>query len=71
MSEYFSLAQNCKMTLFPQSCGGFSSGDADLDDFFANDAAAFARQLFGKSYCFVNKNAPNAAEISAREDSGR
>jgi GNAT superfamily N-acetyltransferase len=30
----------------------FSCGDADLDDFFLNDASNYHRQLLGKSYCY-------------------
>ncbi|GAP71616.1 GNAT family N-acetyltransferase [Candidatus Symbiothrix dinenymphae] len=33
-------------------CQSFSCGDADLDDFFINDADNFNGQLLGKSYCY-------------------
>jgi len=34
---------------------GFSCGNKDLDDFFANDAFLYAEQLLGKTYYFVTK----------------
>lgn len=30
----------------------FSCGNADLDDFFSNDATRYAHYLMGKTYCF-------------------
>ena len=36
-------------------CKSFSCGDEDLDDFFANDAIAYERQLMGKTYCWLLK----------------
>ena len=32
---------------------GFVCGDEDLDDFFANDAYLYSKQLLGKTYFFV------------------
>ena len=38
-------------------CHTFSCGNADLDDFFINDATRYAQFLMGKSYCFcLNEN---------------
>ena len=34
----------------------FSCGDEDLDDFFANDAYLYDRQLLGKTYYFATKD---------------
>lgn len=34
-------------------CKAFSCGDDDLDDFFANDAIAYEKDLLGKTYCWV------------------
>ena len=35
----------------------FSCGNADLDDFFRNDTVNFAKELMGKTYCYVlNEN---------------
>lgn len=31
---------------------GFSCGDKDLDEFFANDCLDFTKQLLGKTYCY-------------------
>ncbi len=31
---------------------GFSCGDKDLDEFFANDCFDFTKQLLGKTYCY-------------------
>lgn len=33
-------------------CRPFSCGNADLDDFFRQDAPLYSRQMLGKSYCF-------------------
>lgn len=33
-------------------CCPFSCGNADLDDFFRQDASLYSRQMLGKSYCF-------------------
>ncbi|MDR0873034.1 MAG: hypothetical protein LBN27_06145 [Prevotellaceae bacterium] len=40
-------------------CQPFSCGDADLDDFFLNDAANFNQQLLGNSYCYRRKDDPS------------
>ena len=37
---------------------GFCCGDKDLDDFFANDCFAYARELLGKTYFYTAKSAP-------------
>ena len=37
---------------------GFCCGDKDLDDFFANDCFAYARELLGKTYFYIVKSAP-------------
>ncbi len=34
-------------------CQPFSCGDEDLDDFFANNAVAYEKELMGKTYCWV------------------
>ena len=34
----------------PKEIEGFTCGDKDLDDFFANDCFAYAKQLLGKTY---------------------
>lgn len=34
----------------------FCSGDKDLDDFFANDCLAYAKQLLGKTYFYKLKS---------------
>lgn len=39
------------------ACQSFSCGNADLDDFFKNDATRYAHFLMGKTYCFrLNSN---------------
>lgn len=35
-------------------CSGFSCGDKDIDEFFTKEYEAYAYELLGKSYCFVN-----------------
>lgn len=37
-------------------CAPFTCGDEDLDDFFANDAVAYDKDLMGKTYCWVLKS---------------
>ena len=34
---------------------GFCCGDKDLDDFFTNDCFAYAKELLGKTYCYILK----------------
>ena len=36
----------------------FSCANADLDDFFLNDATRYAQFLMGKSYCFCLNETP-------------
>ena len=43
----------------PEEMSGFTCGDQDLDDFFANDCFGYAKQLLGKSYCFKLDDAPS------------
>lgn len=52
--EKFSL-DNCKIVRLshPADLAGFTCDDDDLDDFFANEAHLYARQLLGKTYFFV------------------
>lgn len=51
----FSLFEHCVMlpynTDVRERCLSFSCGDADLDDFFHNDAERYAEELMGKTYC--------------------
>ena len=44
-------------------CEPFCCGDTDLDDYFANDAFLYEKELLGKSYCWINRN--NDKEIVA------
>lgn len=37
----------------------FSCGDADLDDFFHNDAVLYDKQMLGKTYIFSTKEIPS------------
>ena len=57
-SDYeFPLAEKCVMLKWDNDvlfhCAPFSCGDDDLDDFFANDAISYERDLLGKTYCWV------------------
>lgn len=38
-----------------EHCLPFKCGEEDLDDFFANDAIAYANDLMGKTYCWLLK----------------
>lgn len=53
------LRDNCRLLKLTEkineTCGGFSCGNADLDDFFRNDALKYKKELLGKTYCFVSK----------------
>lgn len=53
------LRDNCRLVKLTEEthkfCGGFSCGNADLDDFFRNDALKYKKELLGKTYCFVSK----------------
>ncbi len=56
----FSLANDCVMMKLDNDvlthCCPFSCGDPDLDDFFANDAIAYEKDLMGKTYCWLLKS---------------
>lgn len=41
------------------ACQSFSCGNADLDDFFKNDATRYAHFLMGKTYCFRLNSDPS------------
>ncbi|MDE6079016.1 MAG: GNAT family N-acetyltransferase [Duncaniella sp.] len=53
----FILDEKCQLARVTQEvldfCQPFSCGDEDLDDFFANNAIAYERELMGKTYCWV------------------
>ena len=44
----------------PKDIEGFTCGDKDLDDFFANDCFAYAKQLLGKTYCYKLDQEPHS-----------
>lgn len=48
------LSENCKLCRMETlaDLGDFTCGDADLDDFFANDSFAYYQQLLGKTYLY-------------------
>lgn len=41
------------------TCRPFSCGNADLDEFFMNDALQYADNLLGKTYCYLLKDDPS------------
>lgn len=53
----FSLDEKCQLARVTQdvidNCNPFSCGEEDLDDFFANNAIAYEKELMGKTYCWV------------------
>lgn len=58
MSEdAFILDEKCQLARVSQQvidyCQPFKCGDDDLDDFFANNAIAYEKELMGKTYCWV------------------
>lgn len=56
------LSDNCFFSPYSEdtikSCDVFSCGDADMDDFFLNDAIDYATFMMGRSYCFRLKENP-------------
>lgn len=50
------LSDNCVFALLSEdlieNSSLFTCGNEDLDDFFHNDSIAYAKMLFGKTYCF-------------------
>ena len=63
MVECFSLFDNCTMMQLSgevfANCDAFSCGNADLDDFFLNDAKKYAEELMGKTYCWITDAKPH------------
>lgn len=57
MTADFSLDDKCQLVRVTQEvldhCAPFSCGEEDLDDFFANNAVAYEKELMGKTYCWV------------------
>ena len=56
----FSLDDKCQLARVTEEvidyCNPFICGDEDLDDFFANNAIAYEKELMGKTYCWVLKD---------------
>lgn len=57
MDHPFLLDDKCQLARVTQDvldhCKPFSCGEEDLDDFFANNAIAYEREMMGKTYCWV------------------
>lgn len=57
MEGTFILDEDCQLARVTQEvidyCQLFTCGDEDLDDFFANNAIAYEKELMGKTYCWV------------------
>ena len=57
MAGDFVLEERCRLARVTQEvldyCQPFVCGDKDLDDFFANNAIAYEKELMGKTYCWV------------------
>lgn len=56
----FSLDDKCQLARVTEEvidyCNPFICGDEDLDDFFADNAIAYEKELMGKTYCWVLKD---------------
>lgn len=56
------LAESCTLKILTRdvlgTCKSFHCGDADLDEFFSQDAPLHHDAMLGKSYCFVLDEAP-------------
>lgn len=63
MAEELSLYDNCVMMQLSEevfaNCEAFTCGNADLDDFFMNDAKRYADELMGKTYCWITDAKPH------------
>ena len=63
MTKRFSLYDNCVMIQLSDDvfshCDTFYCGNADLDDFFLNDAKKYADELMGKTYCWITECKPH------------
>lgn len=63
MTKDFSLYDNCVMIQLSDevisNCETFNCGNADLDDFFLNDAKKYAEELMGKTYCWITECKPH------------
>lgn len=61
--QHFSLFDQCVMLPYNnqvrERCLSFTCGDADLDDFFHNDAERYAAELMGKTYCWITDQKPH------------
>lgn len=59
MNPTFLLDEQCVLVRVSQEvlshCEPFSCGEEDLDDFFANNAIAYEKELMGKTYCWILK----------------
>lgn len=57
------LAESCTMKILTRdvlsTCKNFYCGDADLDEFFSEDAPLHHDALLGKSYCFILDDDPS------------
>ena len=42
-----------------ERCLSYTCGDTDLDDFFLNDAERYAKELMGKTYCWITEEKPH------------
>ena len=51
------LTEHCSLRVLTRdilaSCRPFVCGNADLDDYFCNDATLYQEQLLGKTYCYL------------------
>lgn len=59
-SDFFLIEQCTRISVEEGTdVSSFSCGDADLDDFFHNEAKLYTEQLLGKTYAFVMNENPN------------
>ena len=57
------LTEHCSLRVLTRdilaSCRPFVCGNADLDDYFCNDATLYQEQLLGKTYCYLLDEDPS------------
>lgn len=62
MADTFDLYEECSFTEWDEEVKSLLSpidcGEGDLNDFFANDAILYARQLLGKTYVWATSQEP-------------
>ena len=69
------LLDKCKLVRLDDNiqevCHPFNCGDADLDDFFQNDAMRYKKELLGKTYRFILDEDPKTIVSLHQKNKGQ